>query len=36
MARAFMCCMCLLFRSPEISVHVISVSGWQHLKFIHK
>jgi len=26
-----MCCMCLL-GSPKISVHVIGIAGWLHLK----
>jgi len=24
--------MCLIFRSPKISVHMIGISGWLHLK----
>ena len=27
-----MCCMCLLTGSPKISVHVIGIGGWLHLK----
>jgi len=27
-----MCCMCLLVGSPKISVHVIGIGGWLHLK----
>jgi len=27
-----MCCMCLLVGSPKISVHMIGVCGWLHLK----
>jgi len=27
-----MCCMCLLVGSPKISVHMIGIGGWLHLK----
>ena len=27
-----MCCMCLLVGSPKISVHMIGICGWLHLK----
>ena len=27
-----MCCMCLLIGSPKISVHMIGIGGWLHLK----
>jgi len=27
-----MCCMCLLVGSLKISVHMISIGGWLHLK----
>jgi len=29
-----MCCMCLLVGSPKISVHMIGISGWLHLKLL--
>ena len=27
-----MCCMCLLVGYPKISVHMIGIGGWLHLK----
>jgi len=27
-----MCCMCVLVVSPKISVHMIDIGGWLHLK----